>query len=63
MLWIFKSAGKKNSNNKIYQFWCGTTIRQNNQPKELETNKFKDEKLDYIHMNPVSAGLVNEPEY
>ncbi|WP_420579834.1 REP-associated tyrosine transposase [Reichenbachiella sp.] len=58
MLWIFKSAGKKNTNNKIYQFW-----RQNNHPKELETNKFKDEKLNYIHMNPVETGLVNEPEH
>ncbi|WP_353935896.1 REP-associated tyrosine transposase [Reichenbachiella agariperforans] len=58
MLWIFKSAGAKNSNNKIYQFW-----RQSNQPKELETNKFKDEKLNYIHMNPVEAGVVNEAEH
>ncbi|MEP3387456.1 MAG: transposase [Reichenbachiella sp.] len=57
MLWIFGSAGKKNANNKIYQFW-----QQNNQPKELETNYFKDQKLNYIHMNPVEAGLVNEPE-
>ncbi len=58
MLWIFKSAGIKNSNNKKYQFW-----RQNNQPKELVSNSFKDEKLNYIHMNPVEAGLVEEPEY
>lgn len=58
MLWIFKSAGRKNANNTNYQFW-----RQNNQPKELETNYFKDEKLNYIHMNPVEAGTVHEPEH
>lgn len=39
------------------RFW-----KQNNQPKELETNHFKDQKLNYIHMNQVEAGLVNEPE-
>ena len=36
MLWIFKTSGKKNKKNKIYQFW-----RQNNQPKKLITNNFK----------------------
>ena len=48
MLWIFKSAGIKNSNNKKYQFW-----RQNNQPKELISNDFKGEKLNYL---PVLSG-------
>ncbi len=38
----------KNSNNKKYQFW-----RQNNQPKELISNDFKDEKLNYL---PVLSG-------
>ena len=22
MVWIFQTVGKKNSNNKYYQFWC-----------------------------------------
>ncbi len=57
MLWIFESAGSKNSNNTKYQFW-----RQNNHPKELETNEFTDQKLDYIHKNPVEAGLVESPD-
>lgn len=56
MLWIFKSAGERNVNNKVYQFW-----RQNNQPKELMSNEFKDQKLHYAHVNPVEAGIVNEP--
>jgi REP element-mobilizing transposase RayT len=57
MLWIFRSAGAANGKNKTYQFW-----RQNNQPKELESNHFTDEKVDYLHANPVHAGLVSHPE-
>lgn len=58
MLWVFKNAGANNSKNKNYQFW-----RQDNQPKELETNAFKDQKLGYIHNNPVEAGIVLAPEH
>jgi hypothetical protein len=45
-----------NSKNKDYQFW-----QQENHPIELISNKFIDQKLDYIHKNPVKAGLVDEP--
>ena len=58
MLWIFKSAGNKNTNNTNYQFW-----RQDNQPKELETNHFKEQKLNYIHQNPVESGVVIEAQH
>lgn len=34
MLWMFERAGKKNSNNKNYQFW-----RQDNKPIELFNNE------------------------
>ena len=57
MLWIFQSAGKKNSNNKKYQFW-----RQDNHPIELDTNYMMDQKLEYIHNNPVEEGIVERPE-
>ncbi|CAN5321234.1 transposase [soil metagenome] len=57
VLWILKKAGEKNSNNKNFQFW-----RQDNHPEELISNKFKDQKLEYIHKNPVEAGLVDNPE-
>ena len=33
-----------------------------NQPKEIETNEFLDQKLSYIHMNPVESEIVDEPE-
>ncbi|UII20319.1 REP-associated tyrosine transposase [Fulvivirga ligni] len=57
MLWIFKNAGSKNSKNKDYQFW-----RQKTHPIELESNFFKDQKLEYIHNNPVVAGIVREAQ-
>ena len=58
MLWLFKSAGTKNTNNTKYQFW-----RQDNHPEELISNRFMDQKLQYIHQNPVEAGWVEEPEH
>ncbi len=58
MLWFFRSAAEKNSRNKNYQFW-----QQDNHPEELFTNKFMEQKLDYIHMNPVRAGFVEEPHH
>ena len=57
MLWIFRAAGEKNSKNTHYQFW-----QNNNHPKELNTNELMDQKLEYIHQNPVKAGLVNSAE-
>ena len=57
MLWMFQSAGKKNNNNKNYQFW-----RQDNHPIELSTNEMMDQKLEYIHNNPVEEGIVERPE-
>jgi len=57
MLWMFKNAGKRNSNNTHYQFWI-----QDNHPIELSSNEMMDQKLNYIHDNPVQAGFVNEAE-
>jgi putative transposase len=57
MLWMFRRAGKKNLNNQIYQFW-----QQHNKPIELHSNFLLEQKLNYIHNNPVEAGLVDQPE-
>ena len=57
MLQIFRTAGKRNSNNKNYQFW-----KQDNHPEELITNKFMDQKLDYLHENAVNEGIVDLAE-
>ena len=58
LLWMMKRAGIKNKNNKVFQFW-----QQHNHPILLDSNKLMDQKLDYIHNNPVKAGFVNEPEH
>jgi REP element-mobilizing transposase RayT len=57
MLVIFSKAGSSNPNNKTYQVW-----RQDNHPIELYTNEVIDQKMEYIHMNPVRAGIVQNPE-
>jgi putative transposase len=57
MLWMMERAGKKNSQNIDFQLW-----RQDNHPIELYDNKILNQKLDYIHNNPVAAGFVEKPE-
>ena len=53
----FRKAGNSSSNVNQYQFW-----RHDNHPVELWSNKVIDEKIDYIHKNPVEAGLVFRAE-
>ena len=36
--------------------------RQHNKPIELTDNKIIQQKLDYIHNNPVAEGIVFNPE-
>jgi REP element-mobilizing transposase RayT len=57
MLSVFKSSGEHNSRNTNYQFW-----RQDNQPMELYSAAFVFQKTNYIHQNPVEAGIVEKPE-
>jgi putative transposase len=56
MLWMFERAGKKNSNVKNRQFW-----QQNNQPIEIWSLNVFEQKLNYIHQNPVLSGFVTNP--
>ena len=56
MLSIFKAQGQQNSRNSENQFW-----RQENAPIECYTLEFTVQKLDYIHNNPVAAGIVEKP--
>ena len=58
MLSIFKVSGEYNINNKNYQFW-----RQDNKPIELWSHDVIQQKLQYIHQNPVEAGFVTEAEH
>jgi putative transposase len=57
MLRIFKELGQTNSRNTNYQFW-----RQDNHPKECFSSAFTVQKINYIHNNPVVAGIVDKPE-
>jgi REP element-mobilizing transposase RayT len=57
LLEIFKKAAENSSNVKHYQFW-----RHDNKPIELWSNKVIDEKINYVHQNPVEAGLVFRAE-
>lgn len=58
MLAIFNNSGKFNSNNKEYQFW-----QQHNKPIEIYSAHVIAQKLDYIHDNPVEAGIVERAEH
>jgi hypothetical protein len=57
MLWMMERAGKNNSQNLNFQLW-----QQDNHPIELPDYKILHQKLDYIHYNPVVAGIVEKPE-
>jgi len=58
LLRAFAGAGKDLKRISGYKVW-----KDGNQPKGIETNAFLEQKLDYIHRNPVEAEIVDEPEY
>ncbi|MBL4716615.1 MAG: transposase [Bacteroidetes bacterium] len=57
LLYMFEYFGKRQKHNQKYQFW-----KQSNHPIDLLSNHFIDQKIDYIHGNPVKARIVDEPE-
>ena len=57
LLDFFKKEAEKSSNVKQYQFW-----RHDNKPIELWSNKVIQQKIDYVHNNPVEEGLVYKSE-
>lgn len=56
LLWMMERAGKQKSNVKQRQFW-----QQHNQPIELWSENVIQQKIDYIHNNPVESGFVTNP--
>lgn len=56
MLKLMMEAGNLKSNNNDFQFW-----QQHNHPIELSTSSILQQRLDYIHNNPVEAGFVDNP--
>ena len=57
MLQLMKNSGIKNKNNNDFQLW-----QQHNHPILLDSNYLMEQKLNYIHNNPVKAGIVENPE-
>jgi putative transposase len=54
----------KRLENRIVKIKTTNYGRQNNHPKEIlpYSPKFGKQKLDYIHNNPINAGLVEKAE-
>ncbi len=58
MLEMFSDVADGLKRVKNYKMW-----QDGNHPELLFSNDFLQQKLNYIHMNPVVAEFVDEPEY
>ena len=58
LLWLFQKEGRFNPNNKEFQFW-----QNGYHPIELSSHEISMQKLEYIHLNPVKAGLVEQAHH
>jgi putative transposase len=58
LLWIFDNAGRANPDNTYYQLW-----QNESHPIVLYSPKVTQQKINYIHQNPVKAGIVYAPEH
>ncbi len=57
MVNLFRYEATKHKRNVNYQIWT-----HDNHAEEIFSNKFIDQKIEYIHNNPVKAGIVFNPE-
>ena len=57
MLNLFEFSAKQHKRNEQYQIWT-----HENHAELIYSNKFIDQKTNYIHDNPVRAGIVEKPE-
>ncbi len=55
---MFEFFGKRTNANDVFKFWTS-----NNHPEAIYSQDFLLSKLNYIHQNPVRAGIVAEPEH
>lgn len=53
MLDIFEEHGRKNKSNYRFQFW-----QHENHPVLLDSEKKYQQRMGYLHLNPVKAGFV-----
>jgi len=57
ILWMLARAAKKSKKHVKYMLW-----QNQYHPIELSTNLMMDQRLNYLHNNPVKAGWVDKPE-
>ncbi|RDV14522.1 transposase [Pontibacter diazotrophicus] len=54
----FAFAGSRDAKIQKNKFW-----QEGNEAKEIHSNAFLEQKLEYIHQNPVKAEIATEPEH
>lgn len=57
LLTIFRNEAQRTQRGQDYIVW-----QEGYHAKQIITNAFLDQKLEYIHNNPVKAGLVSKAE-
>jgi REP element-mobilizing transposase RayT len=57
MLNLFEFSAKQHKRNEKYQIWT-----HENHAEIIYSNKFIEQKVNYIHENPVRAGIVAQTE-
>ena len=57
LLMIFRYAARGHKRNNEYQVWA-----HESHAEEIFSNTFIEQKIDYIHNNPVRSGIVVKPE-
>jgi REP element-mobilizing transposase RayT len=57
LLMIFRYAAQGNSRNNEYQVWT-----HESHAEEIYSNAFIEQKIKYIHNNPVRSQIVSKPE-
>ena len=58
LLYMFKFYANRTNENEVFKLWTS-----NNHPEVIYSKEFLMTKLNYIHQNPVRAGIVTEPEH
>jgi putative transposase len=55
---LFEKNGQANKSNFRFQFW-----QHENHPVLLDTNEMLEQRMNYLHENPVRAGFVTASEH
>jgi len=58
ILALLEEMKKKHKKYSIHQFW-----EEGNHPKMIQGMEMFNQKVEYIHNNPVKRGLVEKPEH